>query len=110
FTVITFAVAYFTRYEHIRQEMHFYFDDAVPPACFTAAALDVEAEPAFIVAADFCFVRLCKNISYIIEHTGISRRVAPWCTADRRLVDIDDFFQFIRNFYTVMISRNLFRF
>ena len=77
------------------KKVHFDFDDAVPAAGFAAAALDVKAEAALLVAAHLGFIRRGKHIANIVKHAGIGGRIGTRGAADRRLVDIDDFVQML---------------
>src|SRR6185503_18058493 len=56
---------------------------------FTASALDVEREAARLIAAHARFRKLRKKVAQMREQAGVGRRVGAWCTADRRLVDVD---------------------
>ncbi len=88
--IIAGAVADFTGHVDVGQEVHFDADDAVALAGFTAAALDVEAEAAGLVAPDLGFRRLAVELADGIEDARIRRRVGPRRPTDGRLVDVDD--------------------
>ena len=90
FPVIAGAVADFTGDVDVRQEVHFDADDAVAFAGFAAAAFDVEAEAAGLVAPDLGFCRLAVELADGVEDARIRRRIGPRRPADRRLVDVDD--------------------
>ena len=89
--VISCTVTYFARYVYIGKKVHFDADNAVTAAGFTTAALDIEAETPRPVAAYFRFRRLTVKLPYEIKDARIRCRIGTGRTADRRLVDIDDF-------------------
>ena len=70
--------------------MHLDLLGALPLAGLAAAALDVEAEPAGLVAADLRLARLGEELADQVEHARVRRRVAARRPADGRLVDLDD--------------------
>ena len=95
FTVIAFPVTNLTWDVYIRKEMHLDLDDSVTTACFTAAALHVEAETAFFISAYLRFIRGGEYVTDIIEDPCIGRRIRPGRTADRGLVDVDDLIEML---------------
>src|SRR5690606_30059850 len=74
----------------VGQEVHLDLDGAVAGARLAAAALDVEAEPARLVAAHLGLGRGREQLADVVEHAGGRGRVGPGRAADRRLVDVDD--------------------
>src|SRR5256885_4405922 len=87
--VVALALADFVGNIDVRQEVHLDLDDAVAFAVFAAAALDVEAEPARLVAAHLRLGHFGEQLADIGKDAGVGRRVRPRCPSDRRLVDID---------------------
>lgn len=53
FPIIAFSLTYFARHINISQEVHFNFDDSIPGAGLTTAALDIKTESAFFVSPLF---------------------------------------------------------
>ena len=106
FTVIPFSLTYFTRYIHIRQKMHFNLQDAITGTCLAASPFDIEAETPFFVAPCFRIRRCCKQITDLIKHTGISRRIGTRCSSDWRLINTDDFIQLLQAINTFVFTRN----
>src|SRR6267143_501196 len=87
--VVALALADFAGHVDVRQEMHLDLDDAVPLTVLAAATLDVEAEPARLVAAHLRLGHFGEQLADIGEDAGVGGRVRPGRPADRRLVDID---------------------
>jgi hypothetical protein len=88
--VVPLAVAHLARDVDVGQEVHL---DALRPAALArlaAAALDVEAEPPGLVAADLGLAGLGEDLPHLVEHAGVGGRVAPGRPADGALVDLDD--------------------
>ena len=94
FGVVAFSTALFTRNVNIRQEVHRDAFDAIALAELTASAFDVEGETAFIVTAHFGFGGHRKQVTDVIEDAGVGHRVGAWGTADRVLIDFDQFIDF----------------
>ena len=88
--VVAGAVADLARHVDVGQEVHLDLDRAVAGAGLAAAALDVEGEPALLVAADLRLRGLGEQLADVVEDAGVGRRVGPRRAADRRLVDVDD--------------------
>ena len=88
--VVAGAVADLARHVDVRQEVHLDLDRAVAGAGLAAAALDVEGEPALLVAAHLRLGGLGEQLADVVEDAGVGRRVGPRRAADRRLVDVDD--------------------
>ena len=87
--VVARAVADLAGDVDVRQEVHLDLDRAVAGAGLAAAALDVEREPALLVAAHLGLGRGREQLAHVVEDTGVRRRVGPRRTPDRRLVDVD---------------------
>src|SRR5690606_27033121 len=99
FPVVPLAVTHFAWDIHVREEMHFDFDNSVSLASFAAAAFHVKAEAALFIAAHFRLIRLAKNITNIIENTDVRCRIGPWRPADRGLINLNHFVQMFQSFY-----------
>ena len=87
--VVAGAVADLARDVDVGQEVHLDLDRAVAGARLAAAALDVEREPALLVAAHLRLGRRGEQLADVVEDAGVGRRVGPRRAADRRLVDVD---------------------
>ena len=96
FPVVPGAFADLAGHIHIRQKMHLYLDNAITPAGFATAALDIEAEPTGFVAAQLRLRRLAEQFAHRIEQAGVGRRIGARRATDRRLVDIDDLVDILR--------------
>ena len=88
--VVAGALAHLARHVDVGQEVHLDLDRAVARARLAAAALDVEREPAGLVAADLGLLGLREQLADVVEHAGVGGRVRPRRAADGRLVDVDD--------------------
>jgi hypothetical protein len=93
FAVVAAAVAGFAGDIDGRQEVHFDFDQAVALAFLATAALDVEAEAAGLVAADFGRGQFGEEIADLVEHAGVGGRIAARGAANGGLVNDDDLVQ-----------------
>ena len=83
------AAARRARHEQVGQKVHFDLPHALPLALFAAAAGDVEAEAADLVAALLRLARGGEDLANLVEQAGVGRRVAARRAADRRLIDLD---------------------
>ncbi len=88
--VVALAVADVAGDVDVGQEVHLDLQQAVAGAFLAAAALDVEAEAAGLVAARLAFRQAGEPVADLGEGAGVGRRVGPRRAADRRLVDVDD--------------------
>ena len=88
--VVALAAAHLARHVHVRQELHLDLDDAVALARLAAAALDVEAEAAALVAPQAGVGGAGEEVADGPEHAGVGGRVGARRAADRALVDLDD--------------------
>ena len=93
--VVPGAVADLARHVHVGQELHLDLDGAVARARLAPAALDVEREPARLVAADLGLGGLREQPADVIEHPGVGGRVGPRRAADRPLVDVHHLVQLL---------------
>jgi hypothetical protein len=93
--VVPGTVADLARHVHVGQELHLDLDGAVAGAGLAAAALDVEREPARLVAADLRLRGGGEQLPDVVEHAGVGRRVGPRGTADRALVDVHDLVELV---------------
>ena len=90
FLVVAAALAHVTGNVHIRQKVHFDFEQAVTRTRLAAAALDIERETARAVAARLGIRRLGEQIADVVEHPRVGRRVGARRASDGRLVNVDD--------------------
>ncbi len=87
--VVAAAVADVAGDVDVGQEVHLDLDQAVALARLAAAALDVEAEAAGLVAARLALGQAGEPVADLGEGAGVGRRVGARGAADRRLVDVD---------------------
>src|SRR5690606_5697872 len=87
--VVALAVAFLAGDVDIGQEVHLDLDQSVALARLAAAALDVEAEAAGLVAARLRLGQAGEPVADLGEGAGVGRRVGARGAADRRLVDLD---------------------
>ena len=106
FAVIAFAFALVARHVDIRQEVHFNLDHAVALARFAAAAAHVKAETSWRIAAGARFRHTGKQFTYGREDAGIGCRVRARGTANRALVNVDNFIEMLQTL-DVAVRRRL---
>ena len=87
--IVALAVADVAGDVDVGQEVHLDLDQAVAGAGLAAAALDVEAEAAGLVAARLAFGQAGEPVADLGEGAGIGGRVGARGAADRRLIDVD---------------------
>src|SRR5207237_5095485 len=97
-SVIAAAIARLARDVHRRKKMHFDFDEAIALAFFAAAPFDIEAEAARFVSPDAGGGQAGEKIADVIEHAGVSSRIAARGAADGRLIDHNDFIGLLERF------------
>src|SRR5699024_4797058 len=78
------------------EEVHLDLQGAVARAGVAAPALDVEGEPARLVAADLGLTRLREELADPVEDPGVRRRVGPRGAPDRALVDVHDLVEVVQ--------------
>src|SRR5688572_32922286 len=78
--------------------MHFDFYNTVALAVFAAPAFYVKAKTASFVAANIGFGGAGKKFAHRGKNTGISGGVRPWRTANRRLIDHNNFVECLYTF------------
>src|SRR5690606_23900847 len=88
--IVALALADVAGDVNVGEEVHFDLEDAVALALLAAAALDVEGEAAWAVAAGFRFREAGEPFAQRREGTSIGGRVRTRGAADRRLIDVDD--------------------
>ena len=88
--VVALALADLARDVDVRQELHLDLEDAVALAVLAAAALDVEAEAARLVAADARLRDAGEQLADRREQADVGGRVGARRPPDRALVDLDD--------------------
>ena len=86
--VVALALADIAGHVHVGQEVHLDLDQAVALTGLAAAALDVEAEAARLVAAGACFLGAGEQLANRREDAGIGRRIGARRPPDGALVDI----------------------
>src|SRR3712207_2424974 len=90
-----------------RSEVHLYPDLAVAPARLAPPALDVEAEPARLVAP---YLRLGggrEELADVVEDLGVGRRVRARRAPDRALVYVYDLVGVLHAPYAGVTARTL---
>ncbi len=105
--VVPGALADLARHVHVRQEVHFDLDGAVPGAGLAPATLDVEREAPGQIAADLGLGGLGEQPSDVVEDTGVGGRVRARGAPDRRLVDPDGLVEMINSGDGAMPARHL---
>ena len=93
----------------VGQEVHFDLQQPVALARLAASALDVEGEPAGLVAPRPAFRQFGEPVADRCEQIGIGRRIAPRGPPDRRLVDVDNFVEQLQPIDPRMRRRHLAR-
>ncbi len=95
FAIEAVALAHGARDPHVGQKIHLQPVRAVAFARLAAAAGDIEAEPARLVAAALRFGELRVQVADVVEHLDVRARVRARRAADRRLVDDDQLVELI---------------
>jgi hypothetical protein len=85
--------------------VHLDLDLPVAAADLAAAALDVEREPARLVAAGARLLGLGVEVANLVEEPDVGGRVRPWGTPDRGLVDGDDLVEVLEALDPLMGAR-----
>ena len=73
--IVPFALADLARHIDIRKEMHLDLQDSIAGACLTPSAFYIKAETALLVTTRLCIRSRRKQITDLIEHTGVGRRI-----------------------------------
>src|SRR5437870_8659075 len=94
--VVARAVAHVAGDVDVGQEVHLDLDQAVALARLAAAALDVEAEAAGLVAAGLALRQAGEPVADLGEGAGVGRGVGARRAADRRLVDVDHLVELLK--------------
>ena len=68
---------------HVRKEAHLNFAKPVSLTCFTSSALDVEAEPACLIATGSRFRQHRVEVANGRKHARVGRGIGPRCPPDR---------------------------
>ena len=85
--------------------MHLDLEDAVALARLAAAALDVEAEAAGLVAAHARLARLAEEVADRVEDARVRRGIRARRAADRLLVDVDDLVDILESLDLLVLAR-----
>src|SRR6202171_2402940 len=88
--VVALALAHLAGDIYVGQEVHLDLDHPVTLAGLAAAALDVEGEAPWAIAALAGLGQGREQLPDVGEDAGVGRGVGPRGAADRRLVDVDD--------------------
>src|SRR5262245_29013412 len=107
--VVALALAHVAGDVDVGQKVHLDLDHAVALAGLAAAALDVEGEAAWLVAAHLGFGELGEPFADRREGAGIGGGVGARRAADRRLVDVDDLVEMLQALDRVMLAGMLAR-
>ncbi len=107
--VVPRSPAHLARDVDVGQEVHLDLDRAVARAVLAATALDVEAEPAGLVAARLRLHRVGEQRADAVEDPGVGRRIRPRRASDRRLVDVHDLVELLEAGHPAVLARNLAR-
>ena len=106
FTVVALALADLTRRIHIRQEVHFNFDNAISAAGLTASALDIEGEAPRLVATQLGLLGFRKEGTNMVEGARIGCWIGAWGAADWALVNVDNLVDLLSALDGTMLSRH----
>src|SRR5206468_10232967 len=102
--VVAGAVAHVAGDVDVGQEVHLDLYEAVALARLAAAALDVEAEAAGLVAARLALAQAGEPVADRGEGAGVGRRVGARGAADRRLIDVDHLVEIVEAGELVMLA------
>ena len=69
--------------------MHFYLVNSVTLTGLTSATLYIKAESSRTVTTLFCVICVGVQCPDVTENSGVGCRIAPWCSANRTLVDLN---------------------
>ena len=105
--VVARALADLARHVDVGQEVHLDLDGAVALARLAAPALDVEREPAGLVAADLRLLGGGEQRADLVEHARVGGRVRAGRAPDRRLVDVDDLVDVLGALDLLVAARHL---
>ena len=89
FRIIALTMADLTWDKYVWKEVHFDLDDSVARAGLTAPTLDVKGEASLLVATDFGFIGLSKEVTNIVKNTCVGSRVGTRCSSNRALVNVN---------------------
>src|SRR5262245_50809525 len=98
------ALAHRTSYPHVCQEIHFQAIRAVPIARFTPAALHVEAESAWFVAAPLRLGQLRVQRPDVVEKFDVRAGIRARRPADRRLIYDDELIELIDTLDALVVT------
>src|SRR6266542_1432158 len=90
----------------VREEVHFDLHQSVAFARLTPAALYVEREAAWSIAANFRFRHFCEQPANRREQPGVCRGIRSWRATDRALVDVNDLVEVLESGDTIMSAGN----
>ena len=107
--VVALALADLARHVHVGQEVHLDLDDPGPLARLAAAALDVEAEAARLVAAQPRLRDRGEQLAQRRPEAGVGRRVRARGAPDRALVDLDHLVDLLHPLDPVVLAGRLAR-
>ena len=107
FAVISSASAHLTGHENVGQEMHFNLNNTVTETVLASAARYVEREPACLVAPFLRVGSHGKKVADCVEYARIRCRVASRCSANRRLVNRDDFIEILDSLRAVVFPKRV---
>src|SRR5258708_2445725 len=89
--VVAFTMAFFASNIHVRQKIHFHFNNAVAKTFFAATAFNVKTKPARFVAAHSGFPGVSIEVANGSKYAGVSGRITARGPANWTLVDINNF-------------------
>src|SRR5271156_3350350 len=103
--VVALAAADFAGDINIGQEMHLDANNAVTLASLAAAALDVEGETPWPVAAHAGIGQLREQFADMSEYACIRRRIRSRRAPDRALIDVNHLVQMLDTLDTLVGAR-----
>ena len=104
--VVPGPVADLTRHVDVRKEVHLDLDGAFTLAVLTASPLDVEGEPALLVAAHLGLGGLGEEGTNLVEDPGVRCRVRPRRPPNRGLVDMNDLVDLLDAGHRLVLARD----
>jgi hypothetical protein len=89
--VVTHTVTLIALNIYVWEEVHWNIDDPSALALLASSSANVEGEPSFVEASSPRFRGFSEQGTDVIKDLRVCSRIASWGSADRLLVDDDDF-------------------
>ena len=88
--------------------MHFNLHYSVTLTAFTAASLDIKGKSARRVSPALCVRGHCEKLPDIIEYARVGCRIGTRCSADWRLVNVDNLVKIFNSEHFIVLSGETF--